>query len=67
MTSVLGLEGIGLVVIIIERSYLFTLGCSFYIAQIIIGTIKEIEIIWRSNNKIKDFEGNMLNGNCGSI
>ena len=43
MTSVLGLEGIGLVVIIIESSYLFTLASSFYIAQIIIATIKEIE------------------------
>ena len=45
MTSVLGLEGIGLVVIIIESSYLFTLG-SFYIAQIIIATIKEIEKVF---------------------
>jgi hypothetical protein len=43
ITSVLGLDGIGLVVIMIERSYFFTRGCSFYIAQIIIGTIKEIE------------------------
>ena len=46
MTSVLGLEGIGLVVIIIESSYLFTLGSSFYIAQIIIATIKEIEKVF---------------------
>ncbi len=46
MTSVLGLEGIGLVVIIIESSYLFTMGSSFYIAQIIIATIKEIEKVF---------------------